>query len=280
MLQFVMQDLLEREDIERIKEVLKDHASTSSPQDGKTIVAIRKQLDQHANMAKAKRIAEEKAKAEAKAAGRDAVRDDEDNDLDEEPIDADQADEADSVTGNNADDHSRLGRYASGGEFGKEYNFKPFLASLKTGDSWEKAKKKARCSHCKKEPRAPWLMSCGHLICSEPCLAETNANHAKLGMMDPLCGICRRPQTYTMECDPDDEDAPEYVAQGTRSQVKRKTKVRVRPDREDFPKEWLNTISDEVLPSAKTIAVKAQIINWIKENPRVKIIVYTQFLAM
>jgi hypothetical protein len=37
---------------------------------------------------------------------------------------------------------------------------------------------------------------------------------------------------------------------------------------------------EEVLPSAKTLAIKAQVLNWTKEDPKVKIIIYTQFLAM
>lgn len=36
----------------------------------------------------------------------------------------------------------------------------------------------------------------------------------------------------------------------------------------------------EVLPSAKTIAVKAQILEWIEEDSDVKIIVYSQFMPM
>ena len=43
---------------------------------------------------------------------------------------------------------------------------------------------------------------------------------------------------------------------------------------------WLSLGGKSVLPSAKTIAIKAQVLNWIQENPNVKIIIYTQFLAM
>jgi hypothetical protein len=57
-------------------------------------------------------------------------------------------------------------------------------------------------------------------------------------------------------------------------------KEKERLDREDIAEDWLSLGGDEVLPSAKTIAIKAQILNWIRENPSVKIIVYTQFLAM
>jgi SNF2 family DNA or RNA helicase len=42
---------------------------------------------------------------------------------------------------------------------------------------------------------------------------------------------------------------------------------------------WLE-LNGEVLPSAKTIAVKAQILEWIEEDPEVKIIIYSQFIGM
>jgi hypothetical protein len=35
-------------------------------------------------------------------------------------------------------------------------------------------------------------------------------------------------------------------------------------------------MSGEILPSAKTQAVKSQILNWLEEDPEAKIIIYTQ----
>jgi hypothetical protein len=37
-------------------------------------------------------------------------------------------------------------------------------------------------------------------------------------------------------------------------------------DREDIQDDWLSLGTGGVLPSAKTIAIKAQILNWIQEN--------------
>lgn len=42
---------------------------------------------------------------------------------------------------------------------------------------------------------------------------------------------------------------------------------------------WINMRGD-VLPSTKTIATKSQILNWIEEDPTVKIIVYSQWIPM
>ena len=44
---------------------------------------------------------------------------------------------------------------------------------------------------------------------------------------------------------------------------------------------WIKQLKPtEILSSAKTIAVKAQIMNWISENANVKVIVFTQWIGM
>ncbi|KAF1839467.1 hypothetical protein BDW02DRAFT_635750 [Decorospora gaudefroyi] len=297
MLQFVMSDLLEREDIERIEEVVKKQPTNS--QDGRTIIAIRKQLDKLAAdqrkksailaAKKAKKAAAKSAaKATAMATGREYRSDNEDEGDDDEDGDENHDDPLyDQIEGTAEEpppeDQTAQGptRVSSGGQFGKEYNFKPFLGSLKTGESWERAKKKARCGSCSKQPRKPWIMSCGHLICSD-CYEIVLLNAAETDANDtPPCKACGVTPSYMHLCDPDDYDSPDVVAQGTRAQAKKKKeKERKRLDREDIAEDWLAMQSDDVLPSAKTIAVKSQIMNWLKENPHVKVIVYTQFLAM
>jgi SNF2 family DNA or RNA helicase len=61
---------------------------------------------------------------------------------------------------------------------------------------------------------------------------------------------------------------PDALAPGTMAKSK-KSKIQ----------SWLN-MNGEVLPSAKTLAVKAQILEWISEDSDVKIIVYSQFIDM
>ncbi|KAH9881955.1 hypothetical protein J1614_001126 [Plenodomus biglobosus] len=283
MLQFVMRDLLEREDIERIKEITMQHSADTTTQSGRTILAIRKQLEQHAVMARKKRVTVEKEKAEAKAAGReyreDYVPENEDGDGDEA---SDNEDPAPAPEDREPSQQNR--HYISGGQFGKRYNFKPFLRSLETGDSWEKAKKKSKCAWCLKQPSNPWMTSCGHLICNYPCMEQSNLAAAEVERSRAPCKACGVTPSYIHRCDPDDVDTPEAVAQGTRSQAKKKNKKKsmqqARLEEEDIADDWLAAQGDEVLPSAKTIAIKAQIMNWTKKNPQVKIIIYTQFLAM
>ncbi|CAO2654805.1 Nn.00g115380.m01.CDS01 [Neocucurbitaria sp. VM-36] len=289
MLQFVMRDLLEWEDIERIKRVVEGQVEDGGTQRGRTIIAIRKQLENLAADQKKKSAAEAAAKKGAKEAGRDAkvaggdMKDDNlpvnEGDDDANDEDANNEDEAEDDAEEHTQQSSSHG--GSGGQFGKEYNFKPFLNSLKTGESWEKAKKKAKCSSCKKQPWNPCMMSCGHLICSDPCMSNADVEAAEKSKQFADCKACGVAPLYCHPCDPEDMDYPEAVAQGTRSQSKKKKdKQRTKRDNEDIAEDWLASMGDDVLPSAKTIAVKAQIMNWTRENPGVKVIIYTQFLAM
>lgn len=55
-----------------------------------------------------------------------------------------------------------------------------------------------------------------------------------------------------------------------------KDKKKSKASKED---DWIN-LKGVILPSAKTRAAKAQILNWIEEDKDVKIVVYTQFLPM
>jgi len=43
--------------------------------------------------------------------------------------------------------------------------------------------------------------------------------------------------------------------------------------------DWIS-LKGEVLPSAKTMATKSQILEWLKKDPDCKIIIFTQFLPM
>lgn len=272
MLQFVMEDLLEREDIEKIKDIVSRQAQDSTTQQGRTIIQVRKQLEQLA--------VKEKQKAAVKAAAKSRGEELEDASDEEEEEDITMEDaEADFIEYN--PDGSAKG--GCGEKFGKDYNFKPFLMGLKSGDSWEKAKKKARCSYCKKVPVKPWIQeSCGHLICGGECMEKTWLAQAEVDSSLPPCGNCGRIPTCIQPCeedDSDDEGGP--VATGTRAQrAKKGANNKKKAKQDDIPQTWLDNIGADILPSAKTIAVKAQILNWRKENPDVKIIVYTQFLPM
>jgi hypothetical protein len=288
MLQFVMGDLLEREDIERIKEVVKEQAATSNIRQGRIILTIRKQLEAYELREKkktaakvARRIAAEAAAKKANIAYEEPDDDDDDEEDESTPVEVPnngEADDEDTRSHPGAGAGAGTGRYTSGNGFGKSYDFKPFVNSLATGEPWEKKKEKAKCGECGKRPYKPWMTACGHLMCGMPCYEDVMNAAAEEGKSHGTCKACG--STFYV-CSPREEEEEDVAVHGTRSKIaKKKKKEQERLDHEDIADDWLSLGGDEVLPSAKTIAIKAQILNWTRENPTTKIIIYTQFLAM
>ena len=282
MLQFVMADLLEREDIEMIRDVVRDQAAATNVANGRTILAIRKQLEAHelrqkqkaADKAKRRCAAEEAAKEAARANGTEHVEPDDNFEADETDDDApfELPQEVE------IDDRGRE-RNKSGKSFGKSYDFKPYLNSLAQGEDWQKKKERAKCGECGRQPTRPWTTSCGHLLC-DTCYEHVMAAAAEEGRTNGRCKACGTIFGACALCDEEDDDVP-GPSSGTRNkaqQQRRKEKERL--DREEVADDWLSLGGPEVLPSAKTLAIKSQILNWIAETPNVKIIIYTQFLAM
>ncbi|KAF1966007.1 hypothetical protein BU23DRAFT_545039 [Bimuria novae-zelandiae CBS 107.79] len=273
MLQYVVQDLLEHEDIEKIHEVVHQEASSGRNSSGDTILMVRKQLDQLETHAK-KRSTQEAANGSKGSMGPRipaAFDDEEEEQRDIEEI-LGNSPEADGASQDLADD-----RHASGRTFGKTFDFRPFLNSLTHGDNWERIKKRAKCGDCEKRPHRAWLTSCGHLLCG-PCYdialilaAEENRPHG-------MCLGCGSVFQHATELNKAEIDALQVPM--TRAKKKQHSKVVQDIEQQDIAEDWLNIGRGGVLPSAKTIALKAQLLNWFTENPNVKIIIYTQFLAM
>jgi hypothetical protein len=258
MLQFIMRDLLEEEDIRKIEKVLQKQDANNG-QSGNTIIAVRKQLEKLAEDEK-KKCNGSRVNNNIAESGRETEEEDGTEVVEEEPESA--------------------GRSDTGGYFGKGYDFEPFLDTLRTCGSRGKAKGVAKCSVCNQQPREPLITSCGHFFCSEPCYGDACIESAEQGEENPACGLCGVIPEFVQSYYPDGFDPIDIPTSGTPSNKKKKSKVQKRVDHDDIADDWLASLDANVLPSAKTIAVKSQIMNWLKENPNMKIIVYTQFLAM
>jgi SNF2 family DNA or RNA helicase len=75
--------------------------------------------------------------------------------------------------------------------------------------------------------------------------------------------------------DDDGDDSDQELLRKTRKQGRKGKKAK------EKTKDWIDLApGNDILPSSKTLAIKAQIINWVQEDPEVKIIIYTQFLDM
>jgi SNF2 family DNA or RNA helicase len=288
MLQFVMRDLLEREDIEMIKDTVRDQAAAANVAHGRTILAIRKQLQVHENREKqnaAKKArrrfaAQEAAKEVAKTNGTEYVEPEDNFEAsetdDNAPVELPQDGEID---GEPFPDRGRE-RNKSGKSFGKSYDFKPYLNSLAQGEDWQKKKERATCGECGRHPTRPWTTSCGHLLC-DTCYEDVMATAAEEARTNGRCKACGTIFAACARCDEEDDDNVPGPSSGTRNRARQqRRREKERLDREDVEDDWLSLGGPEVLPSAKTLAIKSQILNWISENPNVKIIIYTQFLTM
>lgn len=262
MLQFVMRDLLEKEDIEKIRGVIQTEAEKGDKRTSRTIVAVRKQLEQLATNEKKKppKNAPGGNKGDPTATG--------DNSSDEDDSDSDR--EVDISV-----------MQQTGGKFGKKFDFNPYLKSLTEGENGKELNKRAKCSVCNESPKSPWLTNCNHLIC-HPCYEERVFRAAEIGQESAVCGKCQHPFLYAQPCSESGEleDFPDYHAPTTRGRKKKRNPTSVSPGDEELPDDWLAFDGREVLPSAKTIAIKSQMLNWFAQSNDVKVIIYTQFLGM
>ncbi|KAJ4301538.1 hypothetical protein N0V90_003631 [Kalmusia sp. IMI 367209] len=261
MLQFVVQDLLEREDIEKIRETVQHEATDRHSRRGATIRAIRKQLD-HLAAQEMKRSAQKAAK-DSKGLKDPLIVEEE---IDEEVPDIEALVNDDDNDQELDDDDTQNGqgqRNSSGRTFGKNFDFRPYLNSLTSGDSWEKVKRKARCSGCDKRPRGPWITSCGHLLCSS-CYDGSQIRAAEEERTNATCRGCGSVFTHANEIPEDEVESLVYHGPETRAKKKQHAEVVRRIEQQDIAGEWLQMGGEGVLPSAKTIAVKAQIMNWIR----------------
>ncbi|KAK7187621.1 SNF2 family domain-containing protein [Paraphaeosphaeria sporulosa] len=272
MLQSVVQDLLEQEDIEKIREIVQMEATSQGTRKARTILAIRKQLD-HLE-AEAKKQSANKATNRSKKSHRLTGRND-DDDSGERDIEEMLDDSQEIVDDNQA----AAGRPASSGRsFGKNFDFRPYLNSLTTGENWDKVKKKAMCADCAGRLRGAWLTSCGHMLCTD-CYDAAQLEAAEEDHEKAKCKGCGSIFTHANEIQ---ENGDEFVSAGPATRAKRQqhSKEVLRIEQQDIAEDWLTWGGEGVLPSAKTIALKAQLLNWFNENPNVKVIIYTQFLAM
>ena len=271
LLQHVMQDLLEREDIEAIRQVVKDAAADSSTEMGRIIIAIRKQLEGFAVKASKKQNKTNNSIL--------SVPQDEDSEI----AGDDELDEQDQTHGDEDLNNFRSERKATGAQFGKEYNFKPYLNSLATGDGWEQKKQQSQCGSCSRSPpHDPWATSCGHLLCAE-CFDEAELTAAEHGRPNATCNGCGQIFAHARHLSLEEQSDMTDTGPQIRAKRQRNDKKREKIEQEDIAEEWLSLGGEGVLPSAKTIAIKAQLMNWFEEKDDAKpqkVIIYTQFLAM
>jgi SNF2 family DNA or RNA helicase len=166
----------------------------------------------------------------------------------------------------------------TGALYGLSYNFQAYLKKLEDGSRIEEMRESMRCHMCNQDPaKDPYLTECSHIYC-KTCITTIGFEAASQGF-PARCRVCSRVYKSSAPFDPKKQQEPDGEASGSKNGKPKKSKPRKTSNKGD--KDFLmNNPEITPLPSAKTIAIKAQILNWMEENPKVKIIVFTQFLPI
>ena len=165
----------------------------------------------------------------------------------------------------------------TGRQFGSTVvSFKKYLRQLRDSSKWEELEKRSLCPECRQPPDTPWVTSCKHVYCQE-CISMLQYAAGKKDER-AVCTECGEIFETATNCDGLEElgfqiDSP--LSQLSGSPRRRRN---TSEDPEEILK-WID-VDGHLLPSAKTLAIKAQILNWIEESPKEKIIIFTQFIEM
>jgi SNF2 family DNA or RNA helicase len=282
MLEQPMKDLLDREDHEKLYELAKEEGKSTNVN---VRVALMKELRIRLN---------EKDNTSGRTRHRRHIRTSVDPDLGWTPQDCD-SDKADSqtrtepgglrteagpsCTSTDRTDSVDLSTMHIGKQHGLQYDFLRYLSTLREGKDWEQLQDRTVCVHCNDKPVRPWVTSCYHIYCYE-CLMNVQHAAAEKDNDRARCISCGIEFGESKPCDKFDIDTLEENS-ATNSDSDRES-LRRHGRKKDVrkKKDWIDMAGPDILPSSKTMAIKAQIINWIEKTPEVKIIIYTQFIDM
>ncbi|PSK59285.1 hypothetical protein B9Z65_3609 [Elsinoe australis] len=164
----------------------------------------------------------------------------------------------------------------TGDRYGLNYKFTRYLTKIKEQTKKLELEAIKKCGYCKKTSTDPHVTSCMHVYCEE-CLKEMQHEAAMEGEPNATCCVkgCGAVYGFT---DPCDKTFNRMIAMGKTvgktASGKKKT--------QDLPKgitSWLEE-SGDMIPSAKTLAIKTQVLAWLKDFPESKIIIYTLWTGM
>ena len=180
-----------------------------------------------------------------------------------------------------------------GGAHGLKYDFTRYLSTLRQGKDQRDVTKRSTCVICGDMPEDGRITDCYHTYCVE-CLEvhmETAAEQGEDAARCKECGVVfagarvvgegineeearkKRNRNGNVNEEPDSDSDVEMRKTGKRWKQGRKERKYKEPD-------WIDQEGQHILPSAKTVEIKAQILNWIKADPEVKVIIFTQFINM
>lgn len=168
-----------------------------------------------------------------------------------------------------------------GGSHGLSYNFGRYLQSLQESEAFEAICERTLCCGCRQPPQDPQVTSCFHIYC-HTCLMDLQSSFARRGLERHRCTECG---VFYDDAKPCEKILEPYVGANENMAIsdqegglglrKGGQKDKGKAEQND----WIQ-MRGQILPSAKTIALKARIMAWIEEDEDVKILVFSQFIPM
>lgn len=163
-------------------------------------------------------------------------------------------------------------------DFGKKFNFEGFLSEA----DHEKIYSRIVCILCSDLPQDSVKTDCGHIFCRGCLEGNIHAQVATLEFDFTVCPKCDKIfEQYEPWSNPDSKGSDDGAgSEHSRSlssqptkQTSKKRDANYKPHIKDS--EWLKMCIENpklLLPSSKTIALKAQILRWVHEAPDDKIL--------
>lgn len=165
---------------------------------------------------------------------------------------------------------------AAGGAYGTKNALGAYLNVVEL-EQQERRSHLCPCPYCGKAPiKSPQLTSCGHVYCFE-CTLRMSFEALNSGQEFPLCVSCKQLFTGSSRFD---LDAPDHFHSTTWSEeTPTRPKMSKIQAMKNTIKRWVD-VQGNIVHSTKTLAIKAQILAWLEEDPECKIIIYTLFRPM
>ncbi|KKY27098.1 putative dna repair protein rad5 [Phaeomoniella chlamydospora] len=179
---------------------------------------------------------------------------------------------------------------ALGGRFALTFKFRKFLRALAEHDAWAELHGRSLCHRCKSVPEDPYVTSCLHIYC-KLCLEAIQMEDAEKKKSQSNCLECGTVFESTSPCnglhelgwntDLSQDVDPRKASEISKQRGRRNSTASGLDENNDSRAfvDWINH-SDDILPSAKTTAAKAQILSWLEKSPNEKIVIFTQWIDM
>lgn len=162
-------------------------------------------------------------------------------------------------------------QFASGQAGELTLKFRQCLQAMRHDGLWEKIAMRSQCAYCAHFPRDPYITSCMHIYCCS-CLNSLAEDAALRQLPGPRCTDCGIEYLKAEPCIGFTEATSDCgTPVSTRSSLRPR---RLGNDEEDI--DWYR-LPGPVAQSAKTRAATNQIHAWFEEDPKAKILVFTQF---